>query len=71
MTDAKNQVTLYAYDEMNRPLVITYTADTATVRYAYDKVGNRRAMTDSTGVTTYVYDALYRPSRSRRPLRAW
>jgi RHS repeat-associated protein len=61
VTNANLTTTVYLYDALNRPTVITYTADAKTVKYAYDKVGNRTFMTDSLGVTRYVYDVLNRP----------
>ncbi len=48
--------------------LITYTAEVTPVRFAYDALGNRTAMTDVTGATTYVYDALNRPLTITSPI---
>ncbi len=53
-------VTIYLYDHANRLTGIDYPAPDADVTFTYDKVGNRLTMTDGTGLTTYVYDDLYR-----------
>jgi RHS repeat-associated protein len=53
-------VTIYLYDHVNRLTGIDYAAPEADVTFTYDKVGNRLTMTDGTGLTTYVYDDLYR-----------
>ncbi len=55
ITAADGSVTAYDYDTRNRLIEIRYPD--ATVAYAYDVLGNRTMMTDSTGVTTYAYDA--------------
>lgn len=56
--DPNSQTTAYTYDALNRLTAVTRPDE--VVRYGYDAVGNRRIMTDTTGVTTYEYDALYR-----------
>jgi len=58
LLDANGDTTTYTYDAVNRLTQITYPD--SSVQYAYDVVGNRTAMTDTTGTTTYVYDALDR-----------
>jgi RHS repeat-associated protein len=63
--------THYTYDEANRITgIVTKNSLDETIQSisyrnpdespAYDKVGNRKRMVDSTGTTTYDYDALYR-----------
>ena len=63
-------VTHYAYDDLNRVSAVQYPAalqlPAFSVHYSYDAVGNRVAMTDTTGVTTYGYDTLTVPHRSPR-----
>jgi RHS repeat-associated protein len=60
ITDADSDVTRYSYDGFNRLIEVYYEADDITVEYEYDAVGNCTAMTDTLGVTRYVYDDLYR-----------
>ena len=54
----------YIYDEVNRIVNLTATDTTGEVitdfTYSYDNVGNVISMTDTEGVTTYVYGPLYR-----------
>ena len=60
VTDAKNQVTSYQYDDLNRLVKTTLPDGTYTVK-AYDAVGNLVSSTDPAGkTTTYSYDTLYR-----------
>ena len=64
-TDARGLVTKHFYDALNRRTLLehwngTTLVDSAT--YTYDAVGNRLSLVDSTGTTSYVYDALNRPS---------
>jgi RHS repeat-associated protein len=61
LTDAAKRTTTYKYDPANRLTEITYSdGKTPTVKYEYDKDGNRTKMTDGTGTTKYVYDQLDR-----------
>jgi RHS repeat-associated protein len=61
VTDAAKRTTTYKYDPANRITEITYSdGKTPTVKYEYDKDGNRTKMTDGTGTTKYVYDQLDR-----------
>jgi YD repeat-containing protein len=59
-TDAKNQVTTYTYDALNRPTLIGY-ADGSQATLTYDQgtngIGHVTTIADSTGSTSYVYDA--------------
>lgn len=51
--------TSYTYDTLNRLTQIAHGA-IATIGYPlYDKVGNRKQMTDSLGTHTYGYDNIY------------
>jgi len=54
-TPAGQRIT-QAYDSLDRLVSKTHDG-TEVVAYAYDANGNRRVMTDTLGVTTYVYDA--------------
>ena len=58
ITDAMGIATFYDYDELGRLKAIRYPEGQVT--FAYDAVGNRIAMTDTTGTTFYEYDALDR-----------
>ncbi|HEX4115159.1 MAG TPA: RHS repeat-associated core domain-containing protein [Solirubrobacteraceae bacterium] len=61
LTDVAKRTTTYKYDPANRITEITYSdGKTPTVKYEYDKDGNRTKMTDGTGTTKYVYDQLDR-----------
>lgn len=68
MTDANEAITRYTYDGLNRLKEVVYEADSETVTYAYDALGNRTAMTDSLGVTSYEYDTLSRLITVTSPL---
>jgi RHS repeat-associated protein len=54
----------YVYDDADRLLDLQHTSTVsgtiAVFSYALDAVGNRLAMTDTFGVTSYAYDNLYR-----------
>lgn len=56
--------TVYTYDSAYRLLEMGHfgrdNALLAGYNYTYDKVGNRKAMTDARGTHTYEYDELYR-----------
>lgn len=67
MTDANGAATLYEYDGLNRLTQITYVTDNEVVTYEYGVLGNRTAMTDSLGVTTYGYDDLSRLTQVTNP----
>jgi RHS repeat-associated protein len=66
--DAEWQATYYEYDGAGRRTAIIYGSTGQRVDFEYDAVGNRTIMTDTTGVTTYVYDALDRPITVTSPL---
>ncbi len=61
LTDAKGRTTTYVYDPANRLTEVSYSdGETPTVKYEYDKDGDRTKMTDGTGTTTHTYDQLDR-----------
>jgi YD repeat-containing protein len=77
--DADGTVVSYTHDAAGRVTAIHYP--TSSVRYLYDRVGNRTTMTvhyagapgccaNSLGTTTYTYDALYRLRAAGDPLGA-
>jgi len=55
MTEAGGGVTTYGYDDLYRLTHVTYP-DSNSQDYAYDAVGNRLTLTDTTGATGYAYD---------------
>ena len=55
-TDPDGRSIGYAHDNDNRLVDTTY-ADGSSVSYGYDPDGRRISMTDSTGTTTYTFDA--------------
>lgn len=55
------QAATYEYDGAGRRTAIIYGSAGERVDFEYDAVGNRVAVTDATGVTTYVYNALKQP----------
>src|SRR5205807_8058712 len=65
-TDAKTQITRYAYDANNRLSIITYP-DNSTAQFTRDGNGNVTRMIDSLGISSYVYDELNRPTSSADP----
>jgi RHS repeat-associated protein len=67
VTDAKANETIYAYDDMGRP-VSTSSPDTGASTYAYDQAGNLRYKTDAKGVKVeYTYDNLNRVTAAVYP----
>ncbi len=66
MTDPYGRTITYKYSGLNRVEKITYP-DGSDVENAYDAVGNRLSMKDSSGITNYTYDALNRPKSITRP----
>jgi RHS repeat-associated protein len=61
-TDPESQVTSYAFNARGELTGVDYPVGTTDVSYDYDEVGNRVEMVDATGTTTYVYDAVDRPT---------
>jgi len=58
-TITTTRVISYTYDPLNRLTAADYSTG-ESYEYAYDAVGNRTAMTDTSGVHTYTYDATNR-----------
>lgn len=46
----------YDYDKLNQLVSKKYSQDDSVVQYLYDNMGNRIAMDDPTGETTYTYN---------------
>jgi len=65
LTDAKGRTTSYTYDPANRLTEVSYSSgNPSTVKYEYNKDGDRTKMTDGTGTTKYEYDQLDRLTES-------
>ena len=65
MTDPMGRTTAYGYDAANERTSITYSdGTTPNVTFSYDADGQRIAMTDGTGRTSYTYDSLHRMTSS-------
>jgi RHS repeat-associated protein len=65
LTDPAKRTTTYTYDPANRLTEIVYSSGKpATVKYEYNKDGDRTNITDGTGTTTYTYDQLDRMTES-------
>jgi RHS repeat-associated protein len=65
LTDPKGRTTSYTYDPANRLTEVSYSSgNPSTIKYEYNKDGDRTKMTDGTGTTTYTYDQLDRMAES-------
>ncbi len=65
LTDPAKRTTTYTYDPANRLPEVSYSdGKTPTVKYEYNKDGDRTKMTDGTGTSTYTYDQLDRMTES-------
>jgi RHS repeat-associated protein len=61
LTDHEKRSTTYTYDPANRLKEVVYSSGKpATVKYEYDKDGDRTKMTDGTGINKYTFDQLDR-----------
>jgi RHS repeat-associated protein len=61
VTDPATRTTTYTYDSGNRLTEVSYSSGKpATVKYEYDKDGDRTKMTDGTGTNKYTFDQLDR-----------
>jgi RHS repeat-associated protein len=80
--DARNVITSYTYDALNRPLGMTYTGitpATPAIAYSYDQttynglaitngLGRRTGMTDASGTTAWSFDTVGRVAATRKTL---
>lgn len=48
------------FDALNRVVTTTFSLDNKNVSYVYDPVGNRTAVSDQSGMSTYAYDSVDR-----------
>ena len=65
VTDPAKRTTPYTYDPANRLTEVSYSSGKpSTIKYEYDKDGNRTKMTDGTGTTSFAYDQLDRLTES-------
>jgi RHS repeat-associated protein len=61
LEDPTKRTTTYTYDPANRPTEVSYSSgNPSTIKYEYNKDGDRTKMTDGTGTTGYTYDQLDR-----------
>jgi RHS repeat-associated protein len=61
LTDPKSRTTTYTYDAGNRLKEVVYSSGKpATIKYEYDKDGDRTGITDGTGTSKYTFDQLDR-----------
>ena len=67
MLDADGQVINYSFDLLDRQMAIDYPAGTADVAFGYDALSQRTVMTDGTGTTNWVFDAVGRPTTITQP----
>ena len=58
-TDPRGVLTTFNYDSDNRHTLSLFPHD-PRVTFNFDTVGNRYAVKDGTGITSYVYDANHR-----------
>ena len=67
VTDAKNSVTSYTYDDLGREISVS-SPDSGTAVYVYDGADNAVSKTDGNGITAaYQYDALNRLTAMQFP----
>jgi RHS repeat-associated protein len=65
LKDAEGRTTSYAYDPASRLTGVNYSDGTThAVSYEYDADGDRVAMSDATGTSTFAYDQLQRLTAS-------
>jgi RHS repeat-associated protein len=61
LTDPAKRTTTYTYDPGNRLIEVVYSSGKpASIKYEYDKDGDRVKMEDGTGTSKYTYDQLDR-----------
>ncbi len=68
-TDRNGNIITYQYNGQGKLLnkKVTKDGQTKQITYTYDKLGNRKSMTDETGTTTYSYDDLNRLKTENAP----
>ncbi len=68
-TDRNGNNITYQYNGQGKLLnkKVTKDGQTKQITYTYDKLGNRKSMTDETGTTTYSYDDLSRLKTENAP----
>jgi len=62
--------TTYAYDEAHRLTNLLTKKASTTIdiyTYVYDKIGNRKTITDKTGTHNYTYDKIYQLTQATHP----
>ena len=65
LIDPAKRTTSYSYDPASRLTEVSYSSGSpSTMKYEYDKDGNRTKMIDGTGTTTNTYDQLDRLTES-------
>jgi RHS repeat-associated protein len=65
LTDPTGRTTTYTYDPADRLTEVSYSSgNPSTVKYEYNKNGDRTKITDGTGATTYTLDQLDRMTES-------
>ena len=65
LTDSAKRTTTDTYDPTNRLTEVSYSSgNPSTIKYEYDKDGNRTKMIDGTGTSNYTYDQLDRMTES-------
>jgi RHS repeat-associated protein len=66
LTDPERRITTYTYDPGNRLTEIKYSdGKTPTVKYEYDRDGDRTVVIDGTGTSSYTYDELDRLTEAK------
>ena len=73
VTDARGASTTYGYNSRHLVTSISYSAPSgipvpASVSFGYDAAGNRTAMSEGSGATSYSYDQLSRMSSETRTI---
>ncbi|HSD47972.1 MAG TPA: hypothetical protein VLB87_15195, partial [Pyrinomonadaceae bacterium] len=69
ITDARGAVSAFSYNARHLTTAVTHTLTgqpNVTASFSYDAVGNRTAMTDALGSTSYSYDQLSRLTSETR-----
>jgi RHS repeat-associated protein len=58
----------YSYDGLSRLVSVDYPGNDSDASYAYSALGLRTVMTDTIGLTTWLYDGLSQPITITQPL---